>query len=394
MGQGTRDLRGLVIIGGGPTGLSAVQGYRDAGGSGPVRMVSEDSVLPYDRPPLSKEFLRGELSAGDLAMGDDDFWRSADVSVRLLTRAVRVDPGERVLTLSTGERLGFDVCILATGAAPARLPVPGGAHPDVFRLRSLAQARVLRAAAETSGSAVVVGSGFIGCEAAVSLALRGLDVTLVSQEQLPQAERLGTEAGERIAGWLRAAGVHLVLGAQVAGIVDGRRVELSDGRAVQGDLVLVAAGVTPRAGLAEAAGLDVEGGRVVADSHMRTSASGVLVAGDVALAHNATAGRPLVVEHWGEALTMGQVAGATAAGADASWTEAPGFWSDIGGQVLQYVAWGDGFDSARLVDHADGGWTVWYGRGGTTVGVLTHEAEDDYENGRGLVESTAPLPVG
>ncbi|MDQ3591441.1 MAG: NAD(P)/FAD-dependent oxidoreductase, partial [Actinomycetota bacterium] len=205
-----QQTKGLVIVGGGPAGLSALQAYREAGAGGPVCMVSEDSVLPYERPPLSKEFLRGEVAAGAIAMQDAEFWRSADASVRLLTRAVALDATARVVTLSTGERLGFDACVLATGAAPARLPVPGGGHPAVLRLRSLVQAHALRQAADRADTAVVVGSGFIGCEAAASLAARGLQVTLVTQERLPQQERLGAAAGRRIAGWLRDSDVELV----------------------------------------------------------------------------------------------------------------------------------------------------------------------------------------
>ncbi len=384
----------LMVVGGGPAGLEAVRAYRDAGADGSVCMISADSVLPYDRPPLSKEYLRGELAARDVASEDAAFWREAAASVRLLTQAVALDPADGFVTLSTGERLGFDSCVLVTGAAPVRLPVPGGGHADVRRLRSLGQAHLLRQAAAGASTAVVVGSGFIGCEAAVSLAMRGIDVKLVTQERMPQHDRLGPEAGERVAAWLREAGVRLVLGAQVERIVAGHRIELANGGPVEGDVVLVAAGVRPRVELAEAAGLEVRDGRVVVDEHMRTSADKVFAAGDVALAHNATAGRALAVEHWGEALAMGQVAGATAAGAAASWGEAPSFWSDIGGRVLKHVAWGDGFDSARLVDHADGGWTVWYGWDGTTVGALTHDADDDYERGRELVETAAPLPAG
>ena len=124
---------------------------------------------------------------------------------------------------------------------------------------------------------------------------------------------------------------------------------------------------------------------------MRTGRDGILAAGDVAFAHNAAAGRPLAVEHWGEALNMGETAGRVAAGEDASWAVAPGFWSTIGAHVLKYAAWGDGHDEARLEDHG-GPFTVWYGRGGITVGVLAYERDEDYERGRELVETGAPLP--
>ncbi|MDX6645949.1 MAG: hypothetical protein QOK40_1676, partial [Miltoncostaeaceae bacterium] len=144
-------------------------------------------------------------------------------------------------------------------------------------------------------------------------------------------------------------------------------------------------------GLAERAGLTIAGGAVAADASMRTSAAAVLAAGDVAFAANAAAGRPLRVEHWGEALNQGEVAGRTLAGARARWDAAPGFWSTIGSRTVKHVAWGDGWDEARLDEDADG-FTVWYGRAGVTVGVLTHERDRDYDRGRGLVERGEPLP--
>lgn len=383
---------GLVVVGGGPAALAAAKGYLDAGGAGPVTMVSDEAVPPYERPPLSKDFLRGELTEDQLAIEEPAFWTSGRVRLRLSTSAVRLDPAGRVVTLAGGEPLAYSACVLATGSAPIPLPVPGADHRDVLQLRSLSQGRALRDAAAAASSAVVVGSGFIGCEAAASLALRGLSVTLLAQEERPQQTRLGAAVGDRIAGWLRDSGVRLVLPCEVEELVDGRRVGIAGQDPVEADIVLVAAGIAPRVALAREAGLTVHDGRVTVDSQLRTSAPGVWAAGDVALARNALAGRRLVVEHWGEALAMGEVAGTDAAGGEASWAEAPGFWSDIGGHMLKHVAWGDGFDTARLVDHDGRGFTVWYGRDGVTVGALTYESDDDYERGRELVESGAPLP--
>jgi NADPH-dependent 2,4-dienoyl-CoA reductase/sulfur reductase-like enzyme len=136
----------------------------------------------------------------------------------------------------------------------------------------------------------------------------------------------------------------------------------------------------------------VESERIPVDAGMRTERPGVYAAGDAVRAHNASAGRALAVEHWGEALNMGAVAGRTLAGEEAQWDVAPGFWSTIGEHALKYVAWGDGFDEARLVDHGQGAFTVWYGNNGKTVGVLTHERDEDYEAGRERVEGGAPLP--
>jgi NADPH-dependent 2,4-dienoyl-CoA reductase/sulfur reductase-like enzyme len=249
---------------------------------------------------------------------------------------------------------------------------------------------VLRYRAETAESVIVIGSGFIGCESAASLALRGLNVTLVTDEAVPQEQRLGTEAGTCIEAWLKQLGVDLVTGAAVEEIGE-YRVHVPGRDPLEAELILMAAGVKPCAGLAERAGVALQDGRIVVDASMRTSTEGVLAAGDVALAFNAAAKRHLAVEHWGEALKMGEIAGRTLAGEDAEWDVAPGFWSSIGEHTLKYVAWGDGYDETRFDDHGDGAFTVTYGRDGTTVGVLTHERDEDYEAGRERVETGAPL---
>ena len=382
----------LVVVGGGPAALEAVRAYREAGAGGEVVLVSADEYLPYNRPPLSKDFLRGESEEDTLPLEDGDFYRHHGIEVRLQTRAQTLDTGRRVVTLSDGEALSYGWCLLATGASPKSLPVPGAEGPGVRYLRSRRQARELRDAAAAARSAVVVGSGFIGCEAAASLARRGLAVTLVSMEDGPQAARLGDVASQLLRAWLENDGVSFRLGAQVEAI-EGGRVRLAGETSAEGDLILVAGGAEPEAGIAAEAGLPIEGGRVQVDAHMRSSVANVLAAGDVAFAFNAAAGRHLAVEHWGEALAMGRVAGQTAAGAEASWAQVPGFWSTIGDRTLKYAAWGGGFDDASLVDHGGGAFTVWYSRDGVTAGVLTHDADHDYERGRHLIEQRQPTPT-
>jgi NADPH-dependent 2,4-dienoyl-CoA reductase/sulfur reductase-like enzyme len=348
-------------------------------------LVSGDEHLPYNRPPLSKDFLRGESEEDELPLEDQGFYREHEIDVRLRTRVQALDTDRRVVTLSDGETLSYGRCILATGASPKPLPVPGAEGPGVHYLRSRQQARQLRTAAATARSAVVVGSGFIGCEAAASLARRGLAVTLVSVEDDPQAARLGDAASQILRAWLEEDGVSLRLGVEVDSIEDGR-VQLKGQASAEGNLLLVAGGIEPEVGVAAEAGLALEAGRIQVDANMRTSVASVLAAGDVAFAFNAAAGRHLAVEHWGEALAMGRVAGQTAAGAEASWAEVPGFWSTIGDRTIKYAAWGDGFDTASLADHGDGAFTVWYSREGLTVGVLTHDADRDYERGQRLIE--------
>jgi 3-phenylpropionate/trans-cinnamate dioxygenase ferredoxin reductase subunit len=384
--------RRLLIIGGGPAGLEAARAHRQVDAEAQIVLISADEHLPYNRPPLSKDFLRGESDEQSLPLEDDDFYRTNRIEVRLRTTASALDTAHQLVTLARGESIGYDLCILATGATAKTLPVPGADDSCVHQLRFLRDARELRRGAAAADSAVVVGSGFIGCEAAVSLARRGVAVTLVSAEERPQEARLGTAMGERLTTWLQDEGVTLRLGHRVEAIEAAQRVNLDDGTSVDADLVLVAGGAEGAAALAREAGLDIEQDRVRVDAHMRTSNPRVLAAGDVAFALNAAAGRHLIVEHWGEALEMGRVAGETAAGRDASWASVPGFWSEIGDRTIKYAAWGDGFGDARFVDHGHGAFTVWYERGGVAVGVLTHEADEDYERGQQIIGARLPIP--
>jgi NADPH-dependent 2,4-dienoyl-CoA reductase/sulfur reductase-like enzyme len=275
-----------------------------------------------------------------------------------------------------------------------RLPVPGADDPGVRVLRSLDQLRELQTRLAGGGRVVVIGSGFIGCEIAASLRCLERDVALVSDEPAPNVGRLGPEAAERIAQWLAEDGVDLQLGHEVERVGRaGGLLTVTAGRAtVEAEVVVMAAGVAPRAELAQAAGITLTDGAIPVDAAMRTPVQGVLAAGDVCMAVNASVGRALRVEHWGEALNHGEVAGRTAAGAPAAWDAVPGFWSVIGGRTLKYAAWGDGFDDSHCQPHADGGFTVSYGRAGELVGVLTYQADDDYKRGRAAVGRRAPWP--
>jgi NADPH-dependent 2,4-dienoyl-CoA reductase/sulfur reductase-like enzyme len=242
---------------------------------------------------------------------------------------------------------------------------------------------------------VVIGSGFIGCEISSSLRHRGHPVTLVSDEPGPQQTRLGEEVAARLAGWLRADGVELRLGAAVDALCpgpgDGLRVQAGDVD-VPATRVVLAGGAVPRLQLARAVGLPIDGGGVVADAAMRTPREDILVAGDIAFARNRAAGRPLRVEHWGEALAQGEVAGRSAAGQTAAWEAVPGFWSTIGTRTLKQAAWGDGHDAVQLTPHPDGAFTARYVSGGRLVGVLTHDRDQDYERGQDEIARAAQAP--
>ena len=384
---------GLVVVGGGPAALEAARAFREAGGRGPVTLLSAEDHPPYLRPALSKDYLSGETHDGDgLALEEESFFVENEIDLRLGSRVRRIDPQARRVELEGGTSLAYRTCVLAVGSRAVRPDLPGLTTDGVHLLRSRASAEGLRDRAFGARRAVVVGSGFIGCEAAATLAGRGVQVTLVSQEERPQQARLGGAVADRLSQWLTEDGVELRGGVEVRRIGQGPVVELADGSRLEADLVLVCVGAQPRTELTESLDVRRQDDRVLVDSSMRTSAADLLAGGDAVLAENEAAGRRLVVEHWGEAVRMGQIAGRTAAGVADRWSQAPGFWSEIGGRTLKYVAWGDGYDEQRLAEHPGGGFTVWFGQAGRTVGVLTHEADEDYEHGRELVEDGAPLP--
>ena len=383
----------LVVVGGGPAGLATARAYRDAGGLARVTILSAEPYPPYNRPPLTKDFLRGESGRDDLPIEAEGWYRKNDVELRLSTVVESLDRERAVVETDTGEQFHYDACVLATGSEPVRIPVPGADDPEILVMRTVENSARLRARVGKGDRAVVVGSGFIGCEVAASLALRGAGVTLVSLEELPQEERLGEEVGGRIRCWLEDYGVDLRLGTALEGIErrdGGYSVATEDGADISAGTVLFGTGVEPRLGLAEAAGLEVDGG-VVADSSMRTSAPGVFAVGDIVSAFNESAGRHVSVEHWGDALEHGRIAGTVIAGGDAAWSMAPGFWSTIGDKTLKYWAWDGGWDEHAFEDRG-GSFVVRYGRDGVLVGILTHGADEDYENARTPIERGDPFP--
>ncbi|KMO82811.1 NAD(P)/FAD-dependent oxidoreductase [Mycolicibacterium chlorophenolicum] len=379
---------GLIVVGSGPAGVAAADAYRARRPDAPVRIISADGSHPYMRPPLSKDYLRGETD--DVGMHPPKWFRERDIEVVLAAPVDHVDARERVVRAG-GVTYHYGSLVLATGASPAPLPVPGGER--ALQLRSLDDAETLRGAARSAATAVVIGAGFIGCEAAASLAMQGVSVTLVAPDDLPQEKRLGAEAGRRLRELVEKTGARYLGGAKVDS-VQADSVRLDDGTTLPADLVLAATGVHPNSAVASALGLTLDDSRVVVDEHMSTSVDGIYAAGDVAFAFNGGAGRRLAVEHWQDAEDQGGVAGAAAAGDDATWSGVPGFWTTIGDADVKYHAWGDGYERSKMVEHGDDGFTVWYTAGdGATVGVLTYNADDDYDRGEELITAGEPPPV-
>lgn len=363
---------GLIAVGSGPAGLSAAAAFRARHPHLRVQILTADPALPYAKPPLSKDFLCGR----DLNVG----LHSADWFDRRrleLVRGITVDHIEldsREVITRGGRRYPYWNLVLAPGATPVPLDVPGA--EKALRLRSLADAVTIRMAALQARSAVVIGGGLIGCEAAACLAGSGIVTTMVAGEPVPLLRRFGLDAGERIAKLLSDCGVRFLGPARVIEVRDDG-VTLDDGGSLDGDLVVAATGVRPDARLACAAGIRTSAGRIVVDEHMHTSAPNVFAAGDVALARNVTAHRPIPTEHWRDAADQGEIAGASAAGYPTAWAKVPGFHCAIGGARLKYRGWGIPYERSRLVDHRDG-FTVWYEAGGEVVGVLSLNADEDH----------------
>ena len=356
-------------------------------------MLTTEPYPPYRRPPLTKEYLRGEASCEDLPIQSEGWYEENGVELRPLTSVGTIDREHRIIITGEGEELAYDVCVLATGSEPVRPPVPGGDDSEILTMRTVDNSTCLQKRVGEGDRAVVVGSGFIGCEAAASLALRGAAVTLASHEQSPQRKRLGHEVGQRIEGWLRDLGVDLRLGLRIEGVErtdGGFAVNIDDGYTLDTGTVLFATGVRPRIRLAAEAGLEVDHG-IITDSSMRTSAPGIFAVGDIAQAYNESAGRHLSVEHWGDALEHGRIAGTVIAGSEAAWSRTPGFWSTIGDKRIKYWAWGDGWDELVFEDEGEA-FTVWYAKEGMLVGVLSHGTDEDYQRGRGLIERGESFP--
>jgi 3-phenylpropionate/trans-cinnamate dioxygenase ferredoxin reductase subunit len=329
-----------VIVGGGMAGAKAAEALREHGFDGRIVLVGAETEPPYERPPLSKDHLRGESPLEKAHVHPAGFYDEHGIELRLGVRATAIDPRERTVALDDGTALAYDRLLLATGAVPRRPPIPGAADLEgVHLLRSAADAAALRDAISAGGPLVIVGGGWIGCEVAASARQMGADVDLVEMAQTPLAAVLGTELGQWFAALHRGHGVRLHLGAAVDRLEgDGRveRVVLGDGTRIDAAAVLLGVGVAPDTALATAAGLDVDNG-ITCDELLRTSAPDVYAAGDVAAAWHPRYERHVRVEHWSTALNQGTAAGVSMAGHGTPYDRLPYFFSDQYDAGLEYV---------------------------------------------------------
>jgi 3-phenylpropionate/trans-cinnamate dioxygenase ferredoxin reductase subunit len=321
----------FVIVGAGLAGAKAAQTLRADGFDGRLLLLGEEAERPYDRPPLSKAYLRGETDRASLYLHDEGFYAAHDIDLRTSTRVRSIAPSVRQLLLASGERIGYDRLLLATGAVPRRLPLPGADLAGVHYLRTRQDADTLAAAAAGAEHVVVVGTGWIGSETAASLRQLGRQVTLVGPDSVPLARVLGPEIGRVYRDLHADHGVRLLLGTRVAGFRGHGRVEAVDtsqGRTIECNLVLVGTGAVPRTGLAEAAGLPVGNGVLVNEQLEAVGAAGVYAAGDVAAAWHPRYQTYLRVEHWANANNQGPAAARNMLGISTGYARLPYFYSD------------------------------------------------------------------
>jgi 3-phenylpropionate/trans-cinnamate dioxygenase ferredoxin reductase subunit len=345
--------RAFVIVGAGLTGAKAAETLRAEGFDGRVVLVGAESQRPYERPPLSKDYLRGEAARENLDVHDAGFYAEQDIELRLGQTAVSLDPSAHEVTLDDGQRLAYDRLLLATGAEPRRLAAAGADLDGVLCLRTVEDADELRRRLDRGGAVVVVGAGWIGAEVAASARQRGLDVTVLDPAAVPLERVLGREVGALYGDVHADHGVRMLMGTGVEafeGQTKVERVRTTDGQALDCDFVVVGIGVAPRTGLAAAAGLAVDDG-ILVDEHLQTSCSDVFAAGDVANAHHPLYGRRIRVEHWASALHQGPVAARSMLGRAAVYDRVPYFFSDQYDVGMEYAGFAATWD--RVVFRGD-----------------------------------------
>jgi 3-phenylpropionate/trans-cinnamate dioxygenase ferredoxin reductase component len=371
----------VIIVGGGLAGLRTAETLRAQGYEGGLTLVGAEPHAPYDRPPLSKAVLRGET---------DDTTLSADLGAlgceALLGRRA-TGLGDDLET--TEGPLPFDGLVLATGATPVRLPGDGPQHV----LRTVEDARALRAALRPGARLVIVGAGWIGAEVATAAAAAGCRVTVAEAADAPLAGALGAEAGARTAAWYAEAGVELRHGVKAASVEAGG-LELAGGGSLEADLVLTGIGVRPEVGWLAGSGLDLESG-VVVDEGLRASRPGVFAVGDCAAWWSPRFGRRLRVEHWDTALNAPEVVAANLLGGDRAYDAVPYFWSEQFGRMVQYAGHHPVADRTLWRGDPDSDhWTLCWLAGDRLVGVLTVNQPRDLVQGRRLITSGAEVDAG
>jgi 3-phenylpropionate/trans-cinnamate dioxygenase ferredoxin reductase subunit len=391
------DSRTFVIVGGGLGGAKAAEALRERGFDGKVVLIADEEHLPYERPPLSKDFLAGKKSLGDFTVHDSEWYRNNKIDLRTSTEAVGINQAEHTVTLSDDTSLHYDKLLLATGSRSRWLSIPGSDSTGVHYLRTFDDASNLDTALKEGTSLAVIGAGWIGLEVAANARGRGVDVTVVETAKVPLSGAVGEEVGKVFAQLHRDHGVDLRLQTEVKEVTteDGKAtgLKLGDGSTVTADRVLIAVGAQPNIELAERAGLSTEDGGVLVDASLRTSAPDIYAVGDIAAADHPLFEQRIRTEHWANALKQPAIAVAGMLDEPGDYKELPYFFTDQYDLGMEYA--GHAPDYQRVVFRGDVGsrefvafWLDADSRVLAGMQVNIWDALDDIKN---LIRKKAPV---
>jgi 3-phenylpropionate/trans-cinnamate dioxygenase ferredoxin reductase subunit len=386
----------FVIIGAALAGAKAAEQLRDDGFDGRVVLIGAEPERPYERPPLTKDYLRGESERNSTHVHEAGYYDEHEIELMEGTEVSALDPGARRVTLADGRALEFDRALLATGAQPRPIELPGSDLDGIHYMRTLADCDRLKQRLAVGGRVAVVGAGWIGSEFAASARQSGLEVVLIAPEQLPNERLFGAEIGAFYRDVHAEHGVELMLGTGVQSFAGGdavKRVTTTDGRDVECDFVVIGIGAVPRVGLADAAGLPVQNG-VLVDEHLRTSAPNVFAAGDVANAFNPFYGQRVRVEHWSNALHQGPAAARSMLGREVSYDRIPYFYSDQYDVGMEYSGYAPEWDEVVFRGDRDGGeFIAFWLRSQRVIAGMNVNVWDVNEHVQALIRSRREVDV-